>query len=273
MNVFDAQHTHPERIVSLIYSVTEAKRKALFNFLARAIPFYERPGNIQVTLYESLDQEGTFLEMVAYADADSYEEDQKRVDSSEEFKAVLGEWHQLIAGKPQVMRLKKIDLPRPAYTASKPTTSSVEVLIERAAFSDHAAISNLLEEAGLPIPNETDKPVHFIVARQQGRVVACLGWEPFGYRALLRSLVVHRNLQRQGIGIKLVQEAIEILVRNGISEFYLLTESAADFASRLGFQAIDRCALPAEIQSCQQFSSGCCAGAQCMQLKLPSSIS
>lgn len=106
------------------------------------------------------------------------------------------------------------------------------VIAETWKSDDETAITKLLIEAGLPVPGNSDKPVQFLIARQANNIVGCIGWESYDSLVLLRSFAVSPNLRGAGIGSLLLKEALAHLVTAGTSEFYLLTESAADFASR-----------------------------------------
>ncbi|HEY9784039.1 MAG TPA: GNAT family N-acetyltransferase [Candidatus Obscuribacterales bacterium] len=139
--------------------------------------------------------------------------------------------------------------------------------IEQAAFNDHQAIASLLSEAKLPVPDERDSPVHFLIAREKGRLIGCLGWERYENRCLLRSLAVDKGVRRQGIATALVTAALAYLKAQGVSEFYLLTNDAADFARRFHFISCDRHELPPGIQSSRQIATNCCASAVCMRLE------
>jgi ribosomal protein S18 acetylase RimI-like enzyme len=96
--------------VSLVYRVAEEWRPALLEFLRRAIPFYERPGGVRVALYDSVDEPGLVLELVAYASEAEYAADQERVERDPEMRAVLAEWRRLLDGPPEVRRLRPLRL-------------------------------------------------------------------------------------------------------------------------------------------------------------------
>jgi amino-acid N-acetyltransferase len=258
-------------MVSLGYRVKQVSRDGLFQFLTRAIPFYERPGGIQVSLYESLDTPGQFLELVAYKNSATYDEDQERVENSPEYLAVLKEWRSFVDGDVDVGRLERVDL-KPYFKAESTDIASASengFLVEPSVFNDYLEIARLLTGSDLPVPDSNDKPVLFLVARNShGDIVACLGWESYGHRALLRSLAVRDDHKGQGIGSSIVRAALVRLEQAGCSEFYLLTSSASDFAMRFGFEPIERSALPEAVATSCQVSSTCCAKAQCMRLQI-----
>ena len=130
---------------------------------------------------------------------------------------------------------------------------------------DSGSIEQLLREASLPVPQAAEN-VSFLVARKNGTICGCLGWERYENVALLRSLTVAPTDRIQGIASHLVQTAIDELRAHGIGEFYLLTETAAAFAERFGFSAVDRCSLPSQLQRSTQINTGCCSSAKCMRL-------
>jgi amino-acid N-acetyltransferase len=57
----------------------------------------------------------------------------------------------------------------------------------------------------------------------------------------------------------------------GVREGYLLTETAEGFFAKLGFQRIDRQAVPMAIQETEQFRTECSETAICMGKLLKSS--
>lgn len=77
-------------------------RDALLSFLREAIPFYERPGGIRVSLFEDASDPDRFVEVVEYADAAGFEADQARVREDPEMGARLERWRELLQGSPEV---------------------------------------------------------------------------------------------------------------------------------------------------------------------------
>lgn len=97
-------------IVSLSYRVPAGRREELIAFLQEAVPFYEKPGGIRVALYESTDEPGVFLELVAYSGDGEYEADQLRVEQDPEMKQILDKWHEFIKGDLEVKRMRPVTL-------------------------------------------------------------------------------------------------------------------------------------------------------------------
>jgi amino-acid N-acetyltransferase len=96
-----------------------------------------------------------------------------------------------------------------------------------------------------------------LVCRDDKGVVAAVGLEIFGRRALLRSLVVDREMRGQGLGGTLTAAAEALASRSEIESIYLLTTSAEDFFRTRGYRIIARSEAPAEIQRTTQFSELC----------------
>jgi ribosomal protein S18 acetylase RimI-like enzyme len=61
-------------------------------------------------LYESIDEPGLFVEIVAYASDADYAADQERIESAPEIKDLLVQWRALLQGAPDVMRLRPVQV-------------------------------------------------------------------------------------------------------------------------------------------------------------------
>ena len=77
-------------------------RDALHCFLREAIPFYERPGGIRMSLLQDASDPDRFVEVVEYEDAAAFETDQARVRDDPEMVARLERWRELLQGEPEV---------------------------------------------------------------------------------------------------------------------------------------------------------------------------
>lgn len=106
----DKPHVPTGPVVAMSYSVAPENRAALLRFMAETIPFYEKPGGIRVKLYESADEPGTFLELVAYSSRKVYDEDQYRIENDAEYRKVLAQWHSFFKGELQISRMMPLDL-------------------------------------------------------------------------------------------------------------------------------------------------------------------
>lgn len=256
----------PGPIVSLVYRIPAERRPELLAFLRDAVPFYERPGGTRVGLYESADDPGLYLELVAYADETAYAADQARVEHDAEMLATLARFRAVVNGPVEVRRMKPVALPD--RDATRRTELEIEIEVAPAAYNDHTAIAALLADAKLPVPDGDDAPVRMLVARDRAGLTGCAGWERHGSTALLRSVAVTKAARRQGIGQALVRAAIAAITAEEAREVVLLTTDAEGFFANLGFTPLARAELPEDVRGARQVSTQCCATAACMRLGL-----
>jgi hypothetical protein len=100
--------SEPAALVLLIYKVPSRKRAGLLKFLREAFPVYEAPGGIHMSLLESQQQDGQFVEIAAYETDEDFRLDQIRVESDPRMKEVLGRWQKFIEGRPQVLLVRNV---------------------------------------------------------------------------------------------------------------------------------------------------------------------
>jgi amino-acid N-acetyltransferase len=212
-------------------------------------------------LYESKDEPGLFFEIVAYATEAGYATDQERVEKDPTMRSILSRWRALLDGAVEVRRLEPVEI----MTGS---ASPLSLEIDDHAHNDHDQVAALLKESELPVPDADDPPVHLLVVRGEGRIVACAGWERYRSQALVRSVAVRASSRRNGVGRALVERICERLAQGGVSDAYLLTKTAEPFFAQLGFSRIDRGVVPDPIRSSREFSMDCCAKAICMRRSL-----
>jgi amino-acid N-acetyltransferase len=130
--------------------------------------------------------------------------------------------------------------------------------------SDVPAIHDLLTRADLPTDDVAELVgAHadaFVVAETDDagpRVIGVAGVEGRGPAALLRSVVVDAALHGRGIGRELVERVMERAMSSGVTELYLLTTTAEPYFGRLGYQPIERSAVPAAIARTHEFTTAC----------------
>ncbi|HWN42468.1 MAG TPA: arsenic resistance N-acetyltransferase ArsN2 [Thermoanaerobaculia bacterium] len=148
-------------------------------------------------------------------------------------------------------------------------TSTPEIAPARP--DDFAAIADLVRQASLPLDGLREQMGAALVARTTGETVQIVGTvalELYGREALLRSLVVASPWRGRGMGLALAQAALELARSRGVERVFLLTETAAGFFPRLGFEPVERSAIPASVQQSVELRSACPASAQAMALSL-----
>jgi len=136
--------------------------------------------------------------------------------------------------------------------------------LEPATPADLSAVRALLEELKLPAADVGAGDQHFVVARDGGTVVGCVGVEMYGESALLRSLAVAPARQGEGLGKALTDRAISEARGRGARRAFLLTTTAEAYCRRLGFERIAREMVPPGVGTSAQFRSLCPATAVCM---------
>lgn len=128
--------------------------------------------------------------------------------------------------------------------------------------------TELLKKLQLPYSDLIDSPVNLYQLKQQNRLIGMAGLELYGGYALLRSLAIIPEMQKQGIGKEITREIEQIAQQHKVKELYLLTTTAALFFGKLGFQSISRSEVPATIQQTSEFASICPDSAICMRKSL-----
>lgn len=130
------------------------------------------------------------------------------------------------------------------------------------------ALIELLAAEKLPVADLPETLDNFIVAIQDGSVVGVAGVEVYGQYGLLRSLAVHPAHRSVGIAGKLLARLTNMSRLKGLSELYLLTETAPAYFERQHYAQITREEVPAEVQRSSEFSHVCPVSAIVMKKKL-----
>lgn len=133
---------------------------------------------------------------------------------------------------------------------------------------DFADVLALLARSGLPQDGLADHMATTLAAYAGGRMVGCAALELYGDAALLRSVAVAAEQRGHGLGQQLTQAALDLARQRGVSAVYLLTETAADFFPRFGFQPSTRAHVPTSVQQSIEFTEACPASALVMVFRL-----
>ena len=133
--------------------------------------------------------------------------------------------------------------------------------IRAAGAADRGGVCDLLTAARLPLDGLSEGLEHFLVAEENGRIVAAAGVEVYGDSVLLRSVVVSPEHRGAGMGGRLSDASLAMAQELGARHAYLLTDTAEAFFRRHGFEVIDRKEVPAAIRSSVEFAVACPASA------------
>lgn len=139
--------------------------------------------------------------------------------------------------------------------------------IESAQRADLPRVLEMLEESDLPVAG-VDHVDSFIVAREDGRLVGCIGLEAYEDVGLLRSLVVRSETRSSGVGKLLVERLVESARERGMSTLYLLTTTAEEYFPRFGFERIARDEADSRLHVSEEFRGACPDSAVCMRRRL-----
>jgi len=137
--------------------------------------------------------------------------------------------------------------------------------------SDGAAIRDMLTAAALPTADLSASAVEFLVAETDGVLMGVVGLEPHAPSGLLRSLVVLPQARGLGVGAALVSALEQHACSRGLTRLVLLTETAEEFFTRLGYVSAERASMPPDILATAEFRSLCPSSAACLFRDIPSS--
>jgi amino-acid N-acetyltransferase len=140
--------------------------------------------------------------------------------------------------------------------------------IDRARPEDTPAVLGLLERNHLPGEGLTDWIATTLVARENGAIIGSAALEMYPDGALLRSVAVAPEAQRQGLGHELTTAAIRLADSLNAPALYLLTTTAEHFFPKFGFERIARTDVPATVQASIEFTSACPSTATVMRKTL-----
>lgn len=88
--------------VHLRIHVAVERQEEFRSFLQEAIPFYEAPGGIRVSLLAKDTDPERFIEQVEYVSERAYLDDDERTRSDPTMVRYLERWHTLLGGPPIV---------------------------------------------------------------------------------------------------------------------------------------------------------------------------
>jgi amino-acid N-acetyltransferase len=142
------------------------------------------------------------------------------------------------------------------------------IAIELAHQSDFDAIAALLVSAGLPTDGLRECLSRAVVARENGAIVGCAALESYPNGVLLRSVAVAAPIRGRGVGQQLTDAALRLARNEGAPAAFLLTNTAAQFFPRFGFDRITRAEVPDDVRQSIEFVSACCASAVVMKIHL-----
>jgi amino-acid N-acetyltransferase len=118
-------------------------------------------------------------------------------------------------------------------------------------------VIKLLSAQNLPVEDLPAGLNNFIVAIEDDRVIGVAGLELYGSYGLLRSVAVDPQQRSKGIAAGLLTRIEEIAIGLNLEGIYLLTETAADYFNKKGYEHIARMDIPEEVKASSEFSHVC----------------
>ena len=152
--------------------------------------------------------------------------------------------------------------------SGQPAAAPKALTLRPARRTDWSAIKRLLTAAKLPLDGAREHLGQFVVGVWDTQVVCAAGLEVYGSTALLRSVVVDEAARGQACARPLLAQLVQQGRAQGVRKLFLLTTTAADYFSRLGFKAINRKAVPATLRQSHEFQGACPDSAIAMVLRL-----
>ncbi|NLI95117.1 MAG: arsenite methyltransferase [Synergistaceae bacterium] len=148
----------------------------------------------------------------------------------------------------------------------QPWMEGADYRIRPAEPGDLGRVEELLRECGLPVEGVGENLESFLVAEKEGKIIGSAGLEIAGESALLRSVASAACARKRRVAETLVRRAVDRAAESGARSVFLLTETAEGWFARMGFTAVSRDALPAEIRSRSALEGVCPASSTCMKL-------
>lgn len=143
-----------------------------------------------------------------------------------------------------------------------------EISIRAATPADRPQVVSLLGASGLSSDGVDPALAGYAVAEEGGAVVGVAGLERYGRQGLLRSVAVSDRHRGLGLGARLTESVIADARANGLDGLYALTTTAEGYFPRLGFEVIERGAVPDEVQRSAEFTTMCPSSAVALRLPL-----
>jgi len=107
----------------------------------------------------------------------------------------------------------------------------------------------------------TESLSRFLVIREKGRLLGCVGNEIRGTGCVVRSLAVAPEARGRHLGRQLIAAAIDGAREAGCTDLYGLTNTAGRMLGHLGFSVISRDQVPEAVRASSEFGISACSAA------------
>lgn len=134
------------------------------------------------------------------------------------------------------------------------------LVIRPADDADWSSIATLLQHCSLPLDGAREHLRAYLVAVVDGAIVGTAGLKVYGDAALLRSVAVAPAWRGLGIGRVLVEAATADARRRHVKTLHLLTTTAADSFSKVGFSNETPADVASSVKASAEFQGTCLCG-------------
>ncbi|MBO0940045.1 GNAT family N-acetyltransferase [Fibrella sp. HMF5335] len=134
--------------------------------------------------------------------------------------------------------------------------------------TDRPALIALLTQANLLTDDLPDELSTFLLAYEGDTLVGAAGLDLVDEFGLLRSVAVAPDHRGQYLGHTLVEGVQQAALAHNFTDIYLLTTTATAFFEQLGYEVIDREAVPEAIAQTRQYRELCPDSAIVMYQKM-----
>lgn len=146
--------------------------------------------------------------------------------------------------------------------------TTIQTTVTDAGNTERQVIIDLLKAEKLPVDDLPNYLDNFFVAIENEKIIGAIGLEIYGDCGLLRSLVVDRKHRNKNIASALVGQLESHAKAKGLNCMYLLTETAAQYFEKKGYQTLTRDEVPDELKQSSEFSHVCPVSAVVMTKEL-----
>ena len=145
--------------------------------------------------------------------------------------------------------------------------SAKNYTIRPAIAADLPVIEKLLVDSGL-MAVELSANLDRLWVAEQSEIIGVIGSEYAGEVALIRSAAVQASVRNGGVASALLKQALSQVKTAGCKFAYLFTNTAAEFFSHRGFEAVPRSEVPAALLASPAVTVCCCSTAVAMRREL-----
>jgi len=140
--------------------------------------------------------------------------------------------------------------------------------IQKAGEKDFETVCKLLLQENLPIVDLNPLLENFFIAVEDNKLTGVIGMDRYGTDGLLRSAIVQKEYRNKGIAAALVARLFDEAAKQGVSTLYLITDTAAAYFEKKGFNKITKAEVAPAVLESKEFNGLCPASSIIMVQKL-----